>query len=191
MGRINFAARMKERGKLITMSCSQVKRDIALWVGQDLDDAERRVEIRRHVSDCPGCRAHFQQMKRTLHVLERADRAPTFRSTDSLWPAVANRIAQPHPVVRPGRFNGWMPFIAMTSACLTLMLVVNDRPATHEASIMRGPTALLLPVPLAEPISIREDHRLESDLSDVRPESMDSERDVDELPSSRTDGRLE
>ncbi len=136
------------------MNCSQARRDIALWVGQDLDDVTRRVELRSHLAECVDCHQHFRRMKRTYQLLERADQEPTFQSGDSLWPAVATRIAQPHRMAPLSRFNGWMPFVAMTAACLTLMLVVNERP-DPQAPVMRGPSALTMPIPVADPISLR------------------------------------
>lgn len=130
------------------MNCSQVKREIALWVGQDLDDPARRTEVKRHVSSCPECRDHYRHMKQTLQVLERADREPTYQAGDSLWPAVAEQISHGSEPESPGRFNGWMPFIAMTAACLTLMVVINEQPQQPVgAPTTRGPA---LPLPIAE-----------------------------------------
>ena len=133
------------------MNCKQAQRDIALWAGHDLDDAAQKEAVRRHVSGCPCCRTHYKQMKHTLNVLERAERPATYVSGDSLWPELAARISHSQQQsARPrnsNRFNGWMPFIAMTAACFILLLVVNEQPQPPEGNIPRG----MVPAPVYSP----------------------------------------
>lgn len=136
------------------MNCKQAQRDIALWAGHDLDDSVQKEAVRRHVVGCPCCRTHYRQMKQTLQVLERAERPVTYVSGDSLWPALAARIshAQQQPTANwktthwnTTRLSGWMPFVAMTAACLILLLVVNEQPQQPHAPIQRGlPSAPLI-----------------------------------------------
>ncbi len=136
------------------MNCKQAQRDIALWAGHDLDDAAQKEAVRRHVAGCPGCRSHYQRMKQTLQVFERAERPVTYVSGDSLWPALAARIshAQQQPATSwnttrfsGNRLSGWMPFVAMTAACLILLLVVNEQPQQPHVPIQRGlPAAPLI-----------------------------------------------
>lgn len=127
------------------MNCKQAKRDIALWAGHDLDDPTQKAALRRHISGCPCCREHYHQMKRTLEVLERAERPVTYVTGDSLWPELASRIS--HARHRPAsswnteRFHGWMPLVAMTAACLILLLVVMERPQHTVPQIERNFTA--------------------------------------------------
>lgn len=110
------------------MNCKQAQRDIALWVGQDLDDPRDRDNVKRHVTSCPDCREHYRRMKGALKVLDRAETPQTYVATGSLWPDLATRINGRESQVPRGRFNGWMPFVAMTAACFILMLVVNEQP---------------------------------------------------------------
>lgn len=108
------------------MNCRQAQQDIALFVGHDLDDPRERDDVKRHVATCPDCREHYRRMKGALKVLSRADAPETYTTTGSLWPELASRIdARRHSGPR-GRFNGWAPFVAMTAACLVLMVVVNE-----------------------------------------------------------------
>jgi hypothetical protein len=113
------------------MNCRQAKADIALWIGEDLPDRRRREELRRHVSRCAGCRRHLKQLKGTLQVLEHADREQTYDVSDSVWPELARRIEQQSQLgSRPARFNGWLPFVAMTAACVALVVVMETQGPT-------------------------------------------------------------
>lgn len=115
------------------MNCRQAKADIALWIGEDLADRGRREELRRHVSRCAGCRQHYRRLKGTLQVLEHADREQTYDVSDSVWPELARRIEQQSdPGSRRARFNGWFPFVAMTAACVALVVVMETQGPTTE-----------------------------------------------------------
>jgi hypothetical protein len=110
------------------MNCRQAKADIALWIGEDLPDRDRREELRRHVSACASCRQHYRRLKGTLQVLEHADREQTYDVSDSVWPALSQRIEQQaESGLRRARFNGWLPFVAMTAACVALVVVMETQ----------------------------------------------------------------
>ncbi len=115
------------------MNCRQAKADIALWIGEDLTDRSRREDLRRHVSACAGCRRHYKRLKGALQVLEHADQEQTYDVSDSVWPELARRIEQQsQPGSRPARFNGWLPFVAMTAACVALVFVMETQgPSTQ------------------------------------------------------------
>lgn len=137
------------------MNCKQAQQDIALFVGQDLDDPRDRDDVKRHVATCPDCRQHYRRMKGALKVLGQADAPETYVATGSLWPELATRISDRSSVGPRGRFNGWAPFVAMTAACLTLMLVVNEPQESHKqigppigkASPVGNPDIFFRPVP--------------------------------------------
>ena len=114
------------------MNCKQAQQDIALFVGQDLDDPRDRDDVKRHVAVCPDCRQHYRRMKGALKVLGQADAPETYTVAGSLWPELARRINDRASSGPRSRFNGWAPFVAMTAACLTLMVVVNEpQKASH------------------------------------------------------------
>ena len=116
------------------MNCRQAKLDIALWIGEDLTDAGAREELRRHVAACPPCRTHYRRLKKTLGVLEHADREATYDAADSVWPELSRRLDQrSRRPMQGNRFNGWLPFAAMTAACL-LLVVVMANPTQPTAS---------------------------------------------------------
>jgi predicted anti-sigma-YlaC factor YlaD len=111
------------------MNCRQAKLEIALCVGEDLTDADRREQLRRHLTGCPECRTHFKQLKGMFQVLEEAEEQQTYDSADSLWPSLAGRLGQPRPRRQGPRFNGWVPFSVMAAACVLLMIVMETQPS--------------------------------------------------------------
>lgn len=157
------------------MNCKQAQRDIALWAGHDLDDASQREAVRQHVTGCPCCRAHYQRMKETLHVLERAERPVTYISQDSLWPDLATRISRAQhasPVRNTRRFHGWMPLIAMTAAGFILLLVVYEQPQPARGPIHGG----FSPSPVISAESPSADHyRSYSEYSSVDDRDVEDE----------------
>lgn len=125
------------------MNCRQARIDLALCVGEDLPDAARRESLRQHVAQCPGCRAHYKRLRGTLQVLESSDRDRTYEVGGSLWPQLATRIRRMEESPGPSaRFNGWLPFVAVTAACALLVVVIdlqapNGGPAPHTHSVAR------------------------------------------------------
>ncbi len=121
------------------MNCRHARSDLALWVGRDLTDTHRREELRRHVSRCPECRTHYSRLKQTLRVLESTDEAPTYDAAESLWPELSSRIQQRAATRGRGptsRFNGWLPFVAMTAACALLVVVMETRDAPRSSPMI-------------------------------------------------------
>jgi hypothetical protein len=113
------------------MNCRQAKREIALCVGEDLTDADRREKLRHHLTGCPECRTHYKRLKGMFHVLEQAEGQRTYDSADSLWPALVGRLGQPRSPLQGPRFNGWVPFSVMAAACVLLMIVMEMQPDPH------------------------------------------------------------
>jgi len=110
------------------MNCRQARIDLALCVGEDLPDAARRESLRQHTAQCPGCRAHYKRLRSTLRVLESSDRDRTYDVGGSLWPQVSHRIRRMEEAPGPAsRFNGWLPFVAVTAACAMLIVVMDVR----------------------------------------------------------------
>lgn len=139
------------------MNCRQARIELALCVGDDLPDATRRENLRRHVVQCPGCRAHYKRLRGTLQMLESSDGDRTYDVGGSLWPQLSQRIRRMEETPEPtGRFNGWMPFVAVTAACALLVVVMDLQspgvpPATNtHGAVARdfwGSSALLPSIP--------------------------------------------
>lgn len=74
------------------MNCDEAKLEIALWVGNDLDDPARIEELRRHIATCPDCRLRTKSLQSSMVVLGAADQDLTYDPGDSLWPELQSRI---------------------------------------------------------------------------------------------------
>ena len=74
------------------MNCDEAKLEIALWVGNDLDDPARIEELRRHIATCPDCRLRTKSLQSLMVVLGAVDQDLTYDPGDSLWPELQSRI---------------------------------------------------------------------------------------------------
>lgn len=113
------------------MNCRHAKMEIALCVGEDLTDADRREQLRQHLTGCRECRAHFKRLKGMFQVLEQAEEQQTYDTADSLWPSLSGRLGQPRTRRQGPRFNGWVPFSVMAAACILLMIVMQTQPTEN------------------------------------------------------------
>lgn len=74
------------------MNCDEAKLEIALWVGNDLDDLARIEELRRHIATCPDCRLRTKSLQSSMVLLGAVDQDLTYDPGDSLWPELQSRI---------------------------------------------------------------------------------------------------
>jgi len=109
------------------MNCKQAQIDLALWVGKDLEDKGRRIELKRHLAVCPQCRDSHKQLRGAMSVLHQTDDGKIIAPSKSVWPSVSAGIAYHEESHRLNRFNGWVPAMAVTAACLTLLLFSYQR----------------------------------------------------------------
>src|SRR3954465_7883071 len=125
------------------MNCRQARIELALCVGDDLPDAARGENRRRHGGQCPGCRAHYKRLRGTLQVLESSDGDRTYDVGGSLWPQLSQRIRRMEETPEPSaRFNGWLPFVAVTAACALLVVVMDlQTPTSSPTPNTRGAVA--------------------------------------------------
>lgn len=126
------------------MNCKRAQRNIALWVGQDLDESSEQM-LQRHLACCPGCREFAQQMKSCLHMLQNPEHEPTDSCSYDLWPTVAAKLTAAEKQLAAQRFNGWLPATVMAAAVACLLLAIFWRSgSTPERSAERltpvGPT---------------------------------------------------
>lgn len=112
------------------MNCKQARILIALWVGDDLDE-DAEVELDRHVAGCSACHEHFRRMQHSVQRLHDPDVSPEYRIHDSLWPSLACRLPD-RPGGRVADYNGWWVALAVSAACVAIVLFSIDRSrSTH------------------------------------------------------------
>lgn len=116
-------------------NCRKVRMALALWSGNDLDEAGQ-TQVRRHVAVCPKCREKWSRLQAGQLALEqmRVATQPAGLSA-SIWPAVERQITVlEEPVAASWR--GWLPAGALAAACLTVVMVTSNgpQPSTEQAS---------------------------------------------------------
>lgn len=119
------------------MNCRQAKSELALWVGGDLTESSA-LELERHVAVCPSCRTVREGLSASHTALQtvaartagpaqeectrREANRPRPTSDSSIWPAVSARISRSEQS-RSQRFNGWVPAMAVSAACVAILFV--------------------------------------------------------------------
>lgn len=110
------------------MHCKRARLEIALWVGNDLDDASIG-RLQRHLAICPVCREEWRRMESSLRTLHDSSDSllgdPELRPARSVWPKVAARLASPEFQGPASRFNGWVPALAIASIFLAMVVIAN------------------------------------------------------------------
>lgn len=128
------------------MNCDDVKLELALWVGNDLDDPTRIELLRRHMAVCPQCRAQAKSLQSSMGVLAAVDPNLTFDHTDSLWPELNDRIdyLERTPDNAPA-YGKWAILLAcMAGISLGIWAITN-----RSAPPSEPPPTVPLPVPEA------------------------------------------
>src|SRR5262245_9795390 len=107
------------------LSCRKARRSLALWAGNDLDEAGQAA-MQRHLAVCPGCRQAWQDLQTWRQALEQARPAASERTTGaaSIWPAVEWHIRAINDRPSPADWRDWLPAGALAAACVTLALIL-------------------------------------------------------------------
>ena len=106
------------------MNCRRAQSDIALWAGDDLDEAGL-LSLRRHLEACPECRCYMQEMQLLMRLIdecplrEEGDEASKEAVEDSLWPSLSTRLVTLSSR-RSDHFNGWIPAVSVAAVCLAM-----------------------------------------------------------------------
>lgn len=112
------------------MNCDEVKLELALWVGNDLDDPTRIEELRRHVATCPQCRSQAKSLQASMGVLGTIDPNPTFDLQESLWPELSARIDYLEKAPRnPPAYGKWAILLACGAGLCLGLWTMSNRPA--------------------------------------------------------------
>lgn len=130
------------------MNCDEVKLELALWIGNDLDDPTRIEELRRHVATCPQCRSQTKSLQASMSVLGTIDPDPTFDLQDSLWPELNARIDYLEKAPRqPSAYGKWAIVLACGLGLGLGLWVMSHRPAPPS----EPPKSVIQPLPQTTP----------------------------------------
>ena len=126
------------------MNCDEVKLELALWIGNDLDDPTRIEELRRHIATCPQCRSQAKSLQTSIGVLGSIDPDPTFDQQDSLWPELNARIDYLEKAPRnPPAYGKWVIVLACGAGLGLGLWVMSNRPAPPS----EPPKSVIQPIP--------------------------------------------
>lgn len=152
----------------IPMNCRQAKSELALWVGGDLNETSM-LELERHVAVCPSCRALREGLSASHTALQAVAAAPTVgaardestrreanrprpASDSSIWPAVSARIARSEQS-RSQRFNGWVPAMAVSAACVAILFVAVQNATQSTRGFRQQDDSWQQPIPLTPAVA--------------------------------------
>lgn len=106
------------------MRCLEARSAIPLWVGGDVNPAEAEA-LMRHLRGCGACNELAQRMAAGLQALHEAC-TEAIEEQPSVWPRVARALeALDARRKSAGRFNGWVPALAVAACLLAMVSIVN------------------------------------------------------------------
>lgn len=103
------------------MSCKAIQRLMALAVGDDLPVAELR-QLQQHLQVCAKCQSAWEQHQQGFAVIQQSRVQTTRPLPDSVWPKLANRLQQRYSDRSQLDFNGWIPALVVTVACVLVFV---------------------------------------------------------------------
>jgi len=103
------------------LNCRKVQRLLALWSGNDIDEAGR-VGAERHMASCPNCRESWARLNSGRQALEQMRTAESAPLTASIWPALERQILVIDQEAATANWRGWLPVGALAAACLAIVV---------------------------------------------------------------------
>lgn len=76
------------------MNCRFAREMIALWVGNDLTQAEAE-EVSKHVEGCCACQRHVEALLSSSDALDSYKAVTLSAERDSVWPRLESRLSDP------------------------------------------------------------------------------------------------
>lgn len=113
------------------MNCKNVRTQIALSVGGDLDDAQWQ-SVREHVEACPKCRRFCRELQSSMRLLRYCRSETASIAQPELWPSVWQRIRLRREANATAEFNGWVAGLAVAAICLAVAVLVSSDVAPRE-----------------------------------------------------------
>ncbi|MAT15827.1 MAG: hypothetical protein CMJ46_11235 [Planctomyces sp.] len=104
--------------------------ELALLVGDDLSEAEA-VEVYRHLSTCPECRAHLQKLRKSQNALSEYALETSASPKVDLRARVQKSLPTPAQIQRRHRIlHNWAPAATVVVACTLLFMVMSPEQST-------------------------------------------------------------
>jgi hypothetical protein len=102
--------------------CRKMRRLLALWAGNDLDERDA-TGLERHLASCPHCREVRQGLHRSQRALEavRPGTVLENQQSASVWPGVARHVRSIDENSVPQGWREWLPTAALAAACVAMM----------------------------------------------------------------------
>ena len=124
------------------MNCRFASEMIALWVGNDLTQAESEA-VSGHVDECPDCQRHVEALMHSADVLDSFKVATLRTKRDSVWPNLEAQLSGSGDESAAGysqsrsrsmfRSLGMFAVAAVTFLIAILPDYVRQQPAVHDA----------------------------------------------------------
>ena len=133
--------------------CFIVRKQLALFVGDDLTDGQKRT-VKTHLEVCPSCRLHLAALQRSREAMLQCVAEHSLPGP-SLWLSLRNRL-EPPVHSRPVQLS-WLPLGALAAASVAIAVMLWDH---------RGGPAPALPVVVGGSSELTARQALMTDLGD-------------------------
>lgn len=120
------------------MNCRTAKKQIPLWVGNDLSQSAIQ-SLEQHIENCPKCQEHAEALLSSSEVLLAFNSQTGHSPSDSVWDGVRQQIEE-NPR-REVRRSGQITAGLFLAAAMLLIAVLPDLLATPPQPLVPGEAA--------------------------------------------------
>ena len=121
--------------------CVSVRRRLALFVGDDLSEHEKR-SVELHLNGCASCRDRLAALRGSRDVVQQYQAVLSdLEPLPSLWPSIRRQLTLQEFSRRPRR--SWLPVSAVAAATIAMGVVLWNRPAYLEPFPDRTPRSAI------------------------------------------------
>ncbi len=120
--------------------CRKVRRLLALWAGNDLDERDS-AGIERHLAVCPQCREIRQGLHQAQRALDavRPAAVPDRQLAMSVWPGVSRHIRSIDEVTAARGWREWLPTAALAAVCVAMIAALVPPARTGDYQLTSDP----------------------------------------------------
>ncbi len=118
------------------MQCKTAQRQMALAVGDDLEQADAQ-ELQRHLAQCSVCRGLWEQHRQSFAVLQDTRVVASAVKRDSVWPSVATRLQQRQAGGRRRANDLWISALAIAAGIVVVFVFSQDGQMPPQGPVRR------------------------------------------------------